>query len=472
MPIGVSSTHVALRCDEVSLPLPAAAAFERLCREPRVFFLDSAQGYGRLGRFSFLGAKPFGTLTSREGTTRLAVGGRSRTLAGSPFAALREVLRRFSMPEAETPVPFACGAVGFLSYDLKNFVERLPSRARRDLDVPDMHFAFHDATLAFDHETGRTVLSSAGSALSRRVRTRRAVDAGTRLLGLLDRAPAPRIAVPRADASLESNFTRDDYVAMVRRAREYILAGDIFQVNLSQRFHAHSVESAPELYLRLRDVNPAPFAAYLDFPGGVVLSSSPERFLNVAGRHVETRPIKGTRRRTGEAEPDRAAAEQLLASAKDNAELAMIVDLERNDLGRVCEYGSVRVTEPCVLETYPTVFHLVATVEGRLHERHDLVDLLRSTFPGGSITGAPKIRAMEIIDELEPTARGVYTGNLGWIDFRGRADFNILIRTMLKLGDDVYFQAGGGIVSDSEPEAEYEETIDKARALMRAVGAE
>jgi para-aminobenzoate synthetase component 1 len=202
-----------------------------------------------------------------------------------------------------------------------------------------------------------------------------------------------------------------------------------------------------------------------------VLSSSPERFLKVTGRHVETRPIKGTRRRTGIRREDERASAELTASEKDNAELAMIVDLERNDLGRVCEYGSVRVTEPRVLETFPTVFHLVSTVEGELHPGHGLVDLLRATFPGGSVTGAPKIRAMEIIDELEPTARGIYTGSIGYVDFSGRADLNIAIRTMVKLGCDVYFQAGGGIVADSDPESEYEETVDKARALFRALGA-
>jgi para-aminobenzoate synthetase component 1 len=274
-----------------------------------------------------------------------------------------------------------------------------------------------------------------------------------------------------SDAALESNFTRADYVRTIERAKEYIAAGDIFQANIAQRFHTRWTGSSAELYRRLREANPAPFAAYVEFPGGAALSSSPERFLKVSGRHVETRPIKGTRRRTGDEASDRRAADELLASAKDNAELAMIVDLERNDLGRVCEYGSVCVTEPRVLEAYPTVFHLVATVEGTLHPHHDLVDLLRATFPGGSITGAPKIRAMEIIDELEPTARNLYTGAIGYIDFSGRADLNIAIRTMVRTGLDVWFQAGGGIVADSDPEAEYQETVDKARALIRALGA-
>jgi para-aminobenzoate synthetase component 1 len=383
------------------------------------------------------------------------------------------VLSDFAMEREELPVPFASGGVGFLSYDLKNFIERLPSNARREIDVPELHFAFYDAVLAFDHEHDRVYLTSAGHGLSRRARKRRGLDASARLLGLL-KGPCTSPPVMEdgrvCPGKLESNFTRRDYVRTLLRTKEYIAAGDIFQANISQRFHTRWTGTSAELYRALREVNPAPFAACFHFPGGTVLSSSPERFLKLTGRHVETRPIKGTRRRTGDPEADQNASAELLASEKDNAELAMIVDLERNDLGRVCEYGSVRVTEPRVLESFPTVFHLVATIEGTLHPQHDLVDLVRATFPGGSITGAPKIRAMQIIDELEPTARNIYTGSIGYIDFSGRADFNIAIRTMVKTGEDVYFQAGGGIVADSDPEAEYEETVDKARALMRALG--
>ena len=461
-------------CEEIRLPFSAPECFGCLCREPGVFFLDSACGFGRLGRFSFLGVRPFMTLTARGARSQIVVDGRRIVRRGNPLEVLRKLLRRFAVSREDLPVPFVSGGVGFLSYDLKDFIERLPSRARRDFDVPELHFAFYDGVLAFDHETDRTFLTASGRGRSRRTRALHADETAGRLRHLVSRLPeeTPRfddeIAVP---CTLDSNFTRSDYLRTLERTKAYIAAGDIFQANISQRFHTRWEQSSAELFRRLRAVNPAPFAAFFDFPGGTVISSSPERFLKLSGRHVETRPIKGTRRRTGDPGTDETAARELLMSRKDNAELAMIVDLERNDLGRVCEYGSVRVTERRALETYPTVFHLVSTIEGTLHESFELTDLVRATFPGGSITGAPKIRAMEIIDELEPTARGIYTGSIGYIDFSGRADLNIAIRTMTKVGDDVTFQAGGGIVADSDPEAEYEETVDKARALIRALGA-
>ncbi len=468
-----------VRTDEIRLDLPmsfglqlsAAECFDRLASRPGAFFLDSASGFGRLGRWSFVGAEPFMTLASRGRESEINHRGERTVREGNPFAILRDLLRRFRISASDIPAPFAAGGVGFLSYDLKDFVEKLPSRAARDLPVPELHVAFYESVLAFDHEEGRAWLSGAGEAMSLKGRRARAAEAAQRLRAAVSRPVALNATDVRA-TGLESNFTRADYARAVQRTKDYIAAGDIFQANISQRFHARIACPADALYRRLRAANPAPFAAYVEFPGGHVLSSSPERFLKVDGRRVETRPIKGTRRRTGEADADSRAAQDLIGSEKDNAELAMIVDLERNDLGRVCEYGSVRVTEPRVLEAYPTVFHLVATVEGELHEGRDVVDLLKATFPGGSITGAPKVRAMEIIDELEPTARNVYTGAIGYLDFAGRADLNIAIRTIVKMGDDVWFQAGGGIVADSDPEGEYDESVDKARALIRAIGAE
>jgi para-aminobenzoate synthetase component 1 len=290
-------------------------------------------------------------------------------------------------------------------------------------------------------------------------------------------------AVPSRFEDLQCNFTRAAYLAAVRRAIDYIAAGDIFQVNLSQRFTAPLACPPEELYLRLRRTNPAPFAAYLagssTDPGAnpwAVMSSSPERFLQVVGRQVSTRPIKGTRPRRDPAagaeaeEFNRRQKQELLASAKDAAELAMIVDLQRNDLGRVCSYGTIRVSEPRTIEEYASVYHSVAQVEGRLHEGRDLVDLLRAAFPGGSITGAPKVRAMQIIDELEPTCRSVYTGAIGYLGFDGRMDLSIAIRTLVADGDRVHLQVGGGIVADSTPEGEYEETLAKARSLLEALG--
>jgi para-aminobenzoate synthetase component I len=269
---------------------------------------------------------------------------------------------------------------------------------------------------------------------------------------------------------LRANFSHEGYLRAIGRAREYIIEGDIFEVNLSQRFEAELEIPPFDLYRRLREVNPAPFSAYLDFEELTIVSASPERFLKLTGDRVETRPIKGTIRRGKNPSEDRANAQQLLASAKDNAENMMIVDLERNDLGRVCRFGSVKVTELAVLETFPTVFHLTSTVVGQLREGVSWVDLLKATFPGGSITGAPKVRSMEIIDELEPTRRSVYTGSLGYLSFNGNLDLNIVIRTFLIKGRRAYFQAGGAVVFDSNPEAEYSETLDKVSALVSALG--
>ncbi len=252
-------------------------------------------------------------------------------------------------------------------------------------------------------------------------------------------------------------------------AREYICAGDIFQVNLSQRFEVGLNISPYKLYQRLRRINPAPFACYLNFKDINIVSASPERFLRVRSDWVETRPIKGTRPRGKTEAEDKTLAQELLSSVKDRAENVMIVDLERNDIGRVCRYATVRVTELAILEKFPTVFHLTSTVVGRLRPDKGRVDLLKAAFPGGSITGAPKVRAMEIIDELEPTRRSVYTGSIGYLSFAGDMDLNIVIRTILVKGGKAYFQVGGGIVYDSEPEAEYQETLDKGKALIQAL---
>lgn len=283
------------------------------------------------------------------------------------------------------------------------------------------------------------------------------------------KAPLLPISSTMGQVTLAGGFTHQEYVAAVEKARQYIIAGDIFEVNLSQRFEAELSTTPYELYRRLRQVNPAPFACYLGFDEVSVVSASPERFLRVHGDWVETRPIKGTRPRGKTPEEDEALANELVSSVKDRAENIMIVDLERNDLGRVCRFGTIKVTELAILEVFPTVFHLTSTVEGNFREGKNCIDLLKATFPGGSITGAPKVRAMEIIDELEPTRRSVYTGNIGYLSFNGDLDLNIAIRTFLVKGSKAYFQVGGAVVYDSDPEAEYQETLDKARALINAL---
>jgi len=443
------------------------AAFDAFAGLRHAFFLDSGLPGPRLGRFSFLGAEPSLVVSAKGRAIRLWEDGVARDLQANPLAFLRSLLQQHRVSAGRGPVPFVGGFVGYLGYDLCHFVERLPRTACDDIGLPDMHLALYDRVAAYDHAAGRwyaaSICGEEGLA---------AVDA------VLASAAARRGsggAAGEAVASvgpLRANFTREAYLAAIGRAKEYIAAGDIFQVNLSQRFETRVVVPPAELYRRLRRANPAPFAAYLalDSHGAAVLSSSPERFLKVTGRHVETRPIKGTRPRGRCADDDRRLAAELAASAKDSAELTMIVDLERNDLGRVCDYGSVAVTEHKAVEAYASVFHLVSTVEGDLHEGHDLVDLVKATFPGGSITGAPKIRAMEIIDELEPTQRSVYTGSIGYLGLDGAMDLNIAIRTILVRGDRAFFQVGGGIVADSDPAAEYEETLHKGRRLFAALG--
>ncbi|MDP2954295.1 MAG: aminodeoxychorismate synthase, component I [Chloroflexota bacterium] len=458
---------------EIPVPPTAAQAFEAFKDRPFCFFLDSGMDSQRLGRFSFLGSDPFLVMKSRGREIDLLLGDRERRISGNPFQVLGKLLDQYRIPSPPAEVPLLGGAVGYLSYDLCHFVERLPGRARDDLLLPESYFGFYDALVAWDHLLGKAYLISTGlpetGPAQRRRAEARLEEMGSRLRATGSVAEAswsPQISPP---PELHSNFTHQAYVKAVERAREYISAGDIYQVNLSQRFEAPLSLAPYELYRYLRRINPAPFAAYLGFPEVAVVSSSPERFLRLHGDRVETRPIKGTRPRGSTPEEDRALARELLHSPKDQAEHVMIVDLERNDLGRVCQYGTVRVSELMALESYATVHHLTSTVEGKLRPDRSTMDLLQACFPGGSITGAPKVRSMEIIDELEPTRRSVYTGAIGYLSFNGDLDLNIAIRTILIKEGRAYFQVGGGIVYDSDPEAEYQETLDKARALIQAL---
>lgn len=441
--------------------------FGAFAARPGAFLLDSARAAGGLGRYSFLGFEPFLVVREHE-TEGLVVAERGRPevrLEGDPFTGLRQLLRRYAAPP-HTELPFTGGAVGYLSYELCAVLERVPRRAVDDLALPRAWFGFHDGIVAHDHATGRTW------AVANPVHER---PAGA-ILDALEAAVVAAALVPwsepppaRAGAEPVSSFTKAEYGARVRRVRDYIAAGDVYQINLTQRFTAASPEEPWVLYRRLRAASPAPFAAYLNCGDFQVLSSSPERFLRVAGRTVETRPIKGTRPRGATPAEDAQQRAALLASAKDRAELLMIVDLERNDLGRVCAAGSVRVDELCRLETHPTVHHLVATIRGELRPECDGLDAIRAAFPGGSITGAPKVRAMQLIDELETVRRHVYTGAIGWLGFDGDCDLNIAIRTLLCRDGRAWYHVGGGVVWDSEPEAEWQETLDKGRALRAAL---
>jgi para-aminobenzoate synthetase component 1 len=475
--------------EEVFTCLSASELFELIKDKPYSFFLDSGMDPQRLGRYSFVGSEPFLVMSSRGSEISLIRGQEHEVQYGNPFDALDKLLEAYKLDHYPAPVPFLGGAVGYFSYDLCHFVERLPSTAIDDFKLPESCFAFYDSIVAFDHLEKKVYLVATGFPESEeRQRLRRA---RMRLEEMKDQlcstdsvvaseakqsrdrdcfvATAPRNDGQSKEIKLKSNFTPEEYKRAVNKVREYIAAGDVFQVNLSQRFEADLKISPFELYKRLRTVNPAPFASYLNLPGVAIVGASPERFLKVRSDLVETRPIKGTRPRGGDSTEDERLAYELIHSNKDRAENVMIVDLERNDLGRVCHYGTVKVTELAILETFPTVFHLTSTVIGRLRRGKSNIDLLKATFPGGSITGAPKVRAMEIIDELEPTKRSVYTGSIGYLSFNEDMDMNIVIRTFLIKEGKAYFQVGGGIIYDSEPEAEYMETLDKARALIRAL---
>jgi len=462
--------------EEVQKAPPAPQVFEAIRDRPFSFFLDSGMDHQRLGRYSFIGCDPFLVMRSRGSDIGLAGPDGFKAVSGNPFDVLGEFLQEYRLDANPTALPFVGGAVGYLSYDLGRFVERLPSIAEDDLQLPECYLAFYDSVTVFDHLENRAYVAATGFPetggrwmMRAEARLKEMKQGLVQAAAVESREGLEPDQPAKSPVGLRSNFSHEGYVEAVEAVREYICAGDIFQANISQRFEADMPLPPYELYRRLRRINPAPFASYLNFDGITIVSASPERFLRVRGDFVETRPIKGTRPRGKDAASDRALAQELLNSFKDRAEHVMIVDLERNDLGRVCRFGTVRVSELMALEKYATVFHLTSTVEGRLRSGRGVVDLLKATFPGGSITGAPKVRAMEIIEELEPTRRSVYTGSIGYVGFDGSADLNIVIRTILAKEGKAYFQVGGAVVYDSDPEGEYRETLDKAKALMQAL---
>ncbi|MFB3879920.1 MAG: aminodeoxychorismate synthase, component I [Armatimonadota bacterium] len=474
---------------EIAPPRSATAAFEKLAGRPGAILLESGTREPKLARWSFLACDPFLTLRSKGGRVEIresksrGVGdstgpATTRYVEGDPFAVLRGLLSEFPVSRPSAAPPLIAGAIGYFAYDLGRFVERIPERTVDDVPIADCHLGFYGAVAALDHVAGRAWVSAIGApemdpSAAKRLAQRRAEELESLLHNLPSPIPTPRLrGFSTLRLSVSSNFTHRDYLRAVQRAKDYIAAGDIYQVNLSQRLSAPLASDPWSLYRRLTEENPAPFSAYFETPEAAIISCSPERFLQVRAGEVETRPIKGTRPRAATPEEDARLAAELLASEKDRAENVMIVDLERNDLGRVCGYGSVHVPELFALESYATVHHLVSTVRGRLRPGKTALDCLRASFPGGSITGAPKVRSMEIIEELEPTRRGVYTGAIGYLCFSGDMDVNIVIRTVVVKDGTAYFQVGGAIVADSDPEGEYQETLDKARALARGLAAE
>lgn len=450
------------------------ALFNYIKDFPYVFFLDSTSEYGRLGRYSFLGYDPFLVFRSKKNAVALEwYNGRKEAISSNPFTCLKNIFKRYNYLKNDSPIPFTSGGVGYFSYDMKDLIEELPDTARDDLDLPDCVFCFYDCLVAYDHILGKAYIISSGlpykdnekNRFRRNARLKHMKDV---VAGALKGVKKENIFFERP--VLKSNFSRASYIEAVSKAKDYIREGDIYQVNLSQRFNTEFSNDPAELYNRLRKISPAPFSAYLNMGESVIASSSPERFIYKRGDYIETRPIKGTRPRGKDSSSDKRFEKELMKSVKDSAEHIMIVDLERNDLGKICEYGSVAHSENKVLERYPQVLHLVSTVSGIIKGGLGPIDCLVGTFPGGSITGAPKIRSMEIIEELEGVKRSVYTGAIGYISFDGNMDTSIAIRTFIIKNRKIYFSVGGGIVSDSDPIMEYEETLDKARGMIEALG--
>ena len=476
------------RVEELTPAPEAWAAFQKLAHLPNPLFLDSARYDPLLGRYSFVTADPFDFVTFSRGRWATAASTRPASSGLGLFQYLRKRIDDCQAEPVPGLPPFQGGLAGLFSYDLCHHFESLPRPTWDEFRLPDVAVGLYDWVLSFDHRDQRAWIISHGfSEDGRADRSREAERRIATIKGLLDassrqrsrahdpalprlpiQALAPQYAAPGPEG-LTSNFCREEYLRAVSKTIEYIYAGDIFQANLSQRMLFPASDQPLQLYERLRTRNAATFGALFGCEDFVILSASPERFLRVDAGEVETRPIKGTRPREDDAEGDRRQREELYNSEKDRAENLMIVDLLRNDLSRVCQPGTVRVKELFRIETSEFVHHLVSEIRGELEAGNGPLDLLQAAFPGGSVTGAPKVRAMEIIAELEPTARGPYCGCLGYLGFDGSMDLNILIRTITCAQGWLQFPVGGGIVSQSDPEKEYDETLHKAEGLIRSL---
>jgi para-aminobenzoate synthetase component I len=433
--------------------------FGRIAHEDWAIFLDSGKPQGQYGRYDIIVGRPFITITTQNGLTTVSRAEEHKHYEQhDPFQILNAILADY--PQAAADLPFCGGAIGYFGYDLGRYVERILNIALNAEDIPDMCIGIYDWAVVVDHREQKTCLVSYG------------YDSETKaswdeLCALFQQPFTSKPSVFEVTTPVTSNLDEAAYASRFQRVKRYITEGDCYQVNLAQRFSAHAEGDAWQAYQHLRRISPAPFMAYMNFPQMQVLSGSPERFLQLVGRHVETRPIKGTRPRAEDADQDKRNADDLSASLKDRAENLMIVDLLRNDISKSCEVGSVKADRLFALESFANVHHLVSTVTGQLAENKTAVDLLRGCFPGGSITGAPKLRAMEIIEELEPNRRGVYCGAIGYIGFDGNMDTNIAIRTAIYSNNEIRFWAGGGIVADSEEQKEYRETWDKASSMLQ-----
>jgi anthranilate synthase component I len=460
---------------------PVSAFLAIAAGEPDAFLLESVEGGERIGRYTFLGVRPFLRLESRGSEIKIERGRKVEQRTGDVFQVIKELLRQHRPATMEGLPPFTAGAVGYCAYDIVRRLEKIGAHAVDDLDVPDCILMFFDRVLAFDHlhHQIHIVASVDVSAGATRAAYERAVADLARIEKKLAAGWKPaywRKAAAKSKFTVRARTPKAKFLESVRQAKEYIAAGDIFQVVLSQRWDFEPGVAPFDLYRALRTVNPSPYMYFLRFGGGGkqsggmhVVGSSPEMLVRVGGRKLEYRPIAGTHPRGKDEAADAALEKKMREDEKERAEHVMLVDLGRNDLGRVSEYGSVKVRDLMFVERYSHVMHLVSALEGRLRPELDAMDAFAACFPAGTLSGAPKVRAMQIIEELEPARRGVYGGSVLYADFAGNLDSCIAIRTLLMKGKKAYLQAGAGIVADSDPQREFEETQNKAGAVLRAV---
>ena len=451
-------------CTELPYHKDSSLYFDAIKDEEWPIYLDSTQSEHIDARFDIQTAAPFITLTTvHKNTLILHQNGESELSHDDPFHILQNLLQKFQ-PEQISDLPFCGGALGYLAYDLGRRLEHLPTLTEDAEHIPDLMMGLYDWAIVTDHQQQRCWLASYG------LHTDTHVQWDSLVAQFINISQANEPSSFQVTSELRSNLDQQQYQYAFDKIQHYIREGDCYQVNLAKRFEVDAEGDPWFAYQLLRTQNPAPFSAYFSTPYATVLSSSPERLLKVNGKQVETKPIKGTRPRDlNNPQRDKQLAEELQNSLKDRAENLMIVDLLRNDLGKVCEPGSIRVPKPFELESFATVHHLVSTITGTLADNHNAVSLLRACFPGGSITGAPKLRAMEIIEELEPHRRGLYCGSICYIGFDGKMDSNITIRTLIYSDERLRFWAGGGIVADSNMNEEYQEVHDKAAAIIKLI---
>lgn len=454
--------------------------------------LESSKGNFKIARFSFITFSPFITIQAKDGSLEVSGLDNASNIAFSakPLRMLKDIIVSYPQKFLPEIPPFQGGAIGCLSYDFVRYIEKIPKTAIDDLHIPDAHFLIVDTVISFDHYQKKAwvVLSPGAKAIVNKKNDilssdwGEIYDASEKIISdICDVINNTSDKINETDSHTlkESNssssiinyeMTKEQYMDIVRKAKKYIAAGDIFQANLSQRISAYiGAKDTWELYKILRKINPSPFAVYADLGDYQVVSSSPERLIRVMNNVIDTRPIAGTRPRGSDINEDELMRKELLLNEKERAEHIMLIDLERNDIGRVSKYGTVSVDELMITEDYSHVIHIVSNIRGLLQDGRTCLDVLRATFPGGTITGVPKVRCMEIIDELEPVQRGLYTGSFGYVSFAGNMDMNIIIRTFIIKNGFAYVQAGAGIVADSDPEREYYETLKKAEALIKTI---